>query len=160
MAPGMTNGICGIENSWDALPGRIPINDHFPKALPSATKVQAVGLQSSERVASTTIGQHPLRRSTGAEGAYHYSRGQRPRLPMKKKYALKGQSSRPAVPVEVSPHIFGGVSKGTLAPISFRRVQTPCGIPAQRLHDSPIASQARRSLRTISNTKLIFRGRV
>jgi len=84
MAPGMTNGICGIENSWDALPGRIPINDHFPKALPSATKVQAVGLQSSERVASTTIGQHPLRRSTGAEGAYHYSRGQRPRLPTKR----------------------------------------------------------------------------
>src|SRR4030095_1927103 len=112
---------CG-ENVWPALSGRDKFIRIFPKALPSARKVQAVGFQSSERLASTMIRQQPLRRSTGAEIAYHYSRGQRPRLPMKKKYALKGQSSRPAVPVEVSPHIFGGVSKGTLAPISFRRV--------------------------------------
>src|SRR6476469_3520183 len=50
------------------------------------------------------------------------------------------------------------VSKGTLAPISFPRVQMLYGILRQRLHDCSIASQARRSPNRTSNMKLIFRG--
>jgi hypothetical protein len=37
----MTNGICGID--WTTLSGRILINDHDPRAVPSAAMGQAVG---------------------------------------------------------------------------------------------------------------------
>jgi hypothetical protein len=59
---------------------------------------------------------------------------------------------------EVSPHIFVAVSKGTLAPISFQRVQMLFGIVRPRLHGCSIASQARRSLSRTSSTKLISCG--
>src|SRR4030095_13490362 len=50
------------------------------------------------------------------------------------------------------------VSKGTLAPISFPRVQMLYGIVRQRLHDCSIASQARPLPNRTSNTRPIFRG--
>jgi len=84
MAPGDERYLW-IEILWDALSRRTPIDDHFPRAVPSATMVQAVGLKLSERVASTTVWRRSLRRQTGAESAYHHGRGQRPRLPMKRK---------------------------------------------------------------------------
>ena len=45
--------------NWIALSGRILIDDQFPRAVPSATMVQAIGLKSSERVASATIAADP-----------------------------------------------------------------------------------------------------
>src|SRR5262245_55897093 len=50
------------------------------------------------------------------------------------------------------------VSRGTLAPISFPRVQMLYGIVRPRLHDCSIASQAHQSPNRASNRKLISRG--
>src|SRR4029450_327845 len=49
-----------------------------------------------------------------------------------------------------------GVSKGTLAPIWFPRVQMPYGIVRPRLHDCLTLSPARQSLNSTSDTKIVF----